>query len=52
MGFEMHVGMKISMLLLKEKKYVNKNKEEDPDREETDEMLLQKHTLNLHMCTG
>lgn len=33
MGFEMHVGMKISMLLLKEKKYVNKNKEEDPDRE-------------------
>lgn len=52
MGFEMHAGMKISMLLLKEKKYVNKNKEEDPDREETDEMLLQKHTLNLHMCMG
>lgn len=41
MGFEMHVGMKISMLLLKEKKYVNNNKEENPDREKTDEMLLQ-----------
>lgn len=52
MGFEMHVGMKISMLLLKEKKYVNKNKEEDPDREMTDDMLLQKHTLNLHTCIG
>lgn len=52
MGFEMHVGMKISMLLLKGKKSVNKNKEEDPDREKTDEMLLQKHTLNLPMCIG
>lgn len=52
MGFEMHVGMKISMLLLKEKKYAKNNKEEDPDREKTDEMLLQKHTLNLHMCMG
>lgn len=40
MGFEMYVGMKISMLFLKEKKYVNKNKEEDFDREKIDEMLL------------